>query len=294
MASCQVRAAAVPFAAWIIRVAHNVGVDHMRHAARHPLRGGARVPTTEATTSPQNRSTSCRRRSPRCPDEQREVVVLRHVVGLTPGEIANCIGPDRDSMHGLHHRGRGALQAELSSRESAPSTAPSRPRHDSDAFGSRRRRAGGPVRAPRPRRPGAARGAARGSAARGRGERLHLGHHVEAFEPEFATYCETESRHRRGSGTDALALALRALGVGLGDEVDRPGQHVHRDRGGGQPRGRPAAARRSSTRRRACSRRNASKPHSPRAAVRASRCICTARRSTWTRSWSSPARPASP
>jgi RNA polymerase sigma-70 factor, ECF subfamily len=50
-------------------------------------------------------------------------VVLRHVVGLTPGEIAERLGRTESSIHGLHHRGRRALQVELASRESAPSIA---------------------------------------------------------------------------------------------------------------------------------------------------------------------------
>ena len=46
-----------------------------------------------------------------------------------------------------------------------------------------------------------------------------LGPEVKAFEQEFAAFCE--ARHAVGisSGTDALHLALRACGVGLGDEV---------------------------------------------------------------------------
>lgn len=45
------------------------------------------------------------------------------------------------------------------------------------------------------------------------------GEHVECFEHAFAEWCG--ARHAVGvaSGTDALALALRALGVGDGDEV---------------------------------------------------------------------------
>ena len=39
------------------------------------------------------------------PDEQRQVVILRHVVGLTPGEIADRMGRTESSIHGLHHRG---------------------------------------------------------------------------------------------------------------------------------------------------------------------------------------------
>jgi RNA polymerase sigma-70 factor, ECF subfamily len=54
------------------------------------------------------------------PDEQRQVVFLRHVVGLTPGEIASRMGRTESSIHGLHHRGRRALQRELSSQDSGP------------------------------------------------------------------------------------------------------------------------------------------------------------------------------
>jgi dTDP-3-amino-3,4,6-trideoxy-alpha-D-glucose transaminase len=46
-----------------------------------------------------------------------------------------------------------------------------------------------------------------------------LGPEVEAFEAEFAGYCGTGEAVGVASGTDALALAFRALGVGPGDEV---------------------------------------------------------------------------
>jgi len=49
-----------------------------------------------------------------------------------------------------------------------------------------------------------------------------LGHHVEGFEADFAAYCETDEAVGVGSGTDAIALALRALGIGRGDEVILP------------------------------------------------------------------------
>jgi RNA polymerase sigma-70 factor (ECF subfamily) len=54
------------------------------------------------------------------PDEQREVVVLRHLVGLSPGEIAGRLGKTEPAIHGLHHRGRGALRTNLAERECAP------------------------------------------------------------------------------------------------------------------------------------------------------------------------------
>ena len=54
------------------------------------------------------------------------------------------------------------------------------------------------------------------------GGRFILGPEVAAFETEFADYLG--ARHAVGvaNGTDALTVALRALGVGPGDEVVVP------------------------------------------------------------------------
>jgi len=49
--------------------------------------------------------------------------------------------------------------------------------------------------------------------------RLILGSRVSAFEEHFAAYCGTRYGIGVNSGTDALFLALKALGVGTGDEV---------------------------------------------------------------------------
>ncbi len=46
-----------------------------------------------------------------------------------------------------------------------------------------------------------------------------LGPEVREFEDQFASYCEVEFSTGVGSGTDAPHLALRAMGVGEGDEV---------------------------------------------------------------------------
>ena len=47
-------------------------------------------------------------------------MVLRHVAGWSPGEIAAHLGKSEDSIHGLHHRGRRALKQELVAREAVP------------------------------------------------------------------------------------------------------------------------------------------------------------------------------
>lgn len=46
-----------------------------------------------------------------------------------------------------------------------------------------------------------------------------MGEHVKAFEKEFAEYVGVRFAISVGNGTDALVIALRALGVGAGDEV---------------------------------------------------------------------------
>lgn len=52
-----------------------------------------------------------------------------------------------------------------------------------------------------------------------RGGRYILGPNVKAFESEIADFTDCEHAVGVGSGTDALHLALRALGIGPGDEV---------------------------------------------------------------------------
>jgi dTDP-3-amino-3,4,6-trideoxy-alpha-D-glucose transaminase len=49
-----------------------------------------------------------------------------------------------------------------------------------------------------------------------------LGHEVEEFERQFAAFCETPHAVGVSSGTAALELALRGLGIGPGDEVIVP------------------------------------------------------------------------
>jgi RNA polymerase sigma-70 factor (ECF subfamily) len=109
----------VPFAAWILRVARNMTLDHMR--ARR------QIPFEEVRTDDNGyeqvgfeRSQCLRDALSMLPQEQREVLVLRHIAGLSPSEIATRLGKTEGSIHGLHHRGRGALQQALRDMDAAP------------------------------------------------------------------------------------------------------------------------------------------------------------------------------
>lgn len=113
----------VPFFAWILRVARNVAIDHLRRRQRT-------IPVEEVravgNAAPEQLDTGCmsdlRESLSRLSTAQQEVLVLRHVAGLSPMEIARRTGRSEGSIHGLHHRGRKALVAELTVRNAAPST----------------------------------------------------------------------------------------------------------------------------------------------------------------------------
>jgi len=111
----------VPFSGWLLRLARNVALDHLRR--RRP------TPTEEVLGSNSHADEGARDRArdlhaalASLPDEQRSVMIMRHVVGLSPPEIAEQMGRSESSIHGLHHRGRRALQQELRQLGSAPST----------------------------------------------------------------------------------------------------------------------------------------------------------------------------
>ena len=53
-------------------------------------------------------------------------------------------------------------------------------------------------------------------------ERYILGPEVDAFEQEFAAYCGAAHAVGVANGTEAITIALRAMGVGPGDEVVVP------------------------------------------------------------------------
>jgi RNA polymerase sigma-70 factor (ECF subfamily) len=110
----------VPFAAWILRVARNVAVDHMRQRRAIPCEEVRELEHRKDHGDGQQVSLALTEALEQLPAEQREVIVLRHLVGLSPGEIAGRMGKTEPSIHGLHHRGRGTLRAALAESDCGP------------------------------------------------------------------------------------------------------------------------------------------------------------------------------
>ncbi len=110
----------VPFAGWLTRVARNAAIDHLRARRQIPM---ADVRADRPVEDPGEGLRALRAALRSLPHEQRQVLVLRHVVGLSPGEIATRLQRTESSVHGLHHRGRGALRSALAEAGCAPVTA---------------------------------------------------------------------------------------------------------------------------------------------------------------------------
>jgi RNA polymerase sigma-70 factor (ECF subfamily) len=111
----------VPFAAWIMRVARNAALDHLRSKRQIPVEevwiseNGDEQTSLEYTDALKTALADL-------PESQRQVLVLRHIGGLSPTEIADRLGKTEASIQGLHHRGRAALKVSLRELGVAPVT----------------------------------------------------------------------------------------------------------------------------------------------------------------------------
>jgi RNA polymerase sigma-70 factor (ECF subfamily) len=114
----------VPFAAWIMRVARNAALDHLRARRALPTEE-VRIADNGSAQVGLDRGRDLRQALAQLPEDQREVLILRHITGLTPVEIAATLNKSESSVHGLHHRGRRTLQEKLTELGAAPVVAQS-------------------------------------------------------------------------------------------------------------------------------------------------------------------------
>ena len=107
------------FASWLLRMAHNVAIDLLRTRRAIPAEDVQSLEARADEAAPE-RARCLREAMDHLPDDQRRVVVMRHVMGLSPAEIAIELGRSASSVNGLHHRGRRALREELAQLDSGP------------------------------------------------------------------------------------------------------------------------------------------------------------------------------
>ena len=117
----------VPFAAWLLRIARNCAIDHVRgnRAICYEEIPSVAASASEDVAAERRHAIEDALRS--LPEGQRRVVVLRHVVGLSPREIASQMGKSEGAVHTLHHRARRAMRTELLRRDTAPIARRSQP-----------------------------------------------------------------------------------------------------------------------------------------------------------------------
>jgi RNA polymerase sigma-70 factor, ECF subfamily len=109
-----------PFSAWILRVTHNMAIDHVRR--RLVLCDETAVPAAPDDGRGRELGAALRQALAELPEAQRQVLLMRHVGGQSPREIARALARSEDSVHALHHRGRRALRRALTALEAVPAT----------------------------------------------------------------------------------------------------------------------------------------------------------------------------
>lgn len=111
----------VQFRAWVFTIARNLVTDDHRRQARRPA---AQVTATgilpEITSAPDVDRIDEKERAERLlrllTDEQREVVVLRVIAGLSVEETARVVGQRPGAVRALQHRALTHLRRELTKK----------------------------------------------------------------------------------------------------------------------------------------------------------------------------------
>jgi RNA polymerase sigma-70 factor, ECF subfamily len=111
-----------PFLSWLVRLARNAAIDQLRSRRAIPVAEPVLESHASDETTARDRRDSLRTALAALPEDQREIIVLRHLGGLAPAEIAARLGRSESAVNGLHHRGRRALRAELIRLGAAPVT----------------------------------------------------------------------------------------------------------------------------------------------------------------------------
>ncbi len=97
-----------PFAAWLYGIARHVVADEFRRMARTEPR--AEVPDRAVEERPEDRL-ALTAAMEKLPDEQRQVIELKYLVGLTNAEVGSALGKSTGAVNALQWRGLRAMKA---------------------------------------------------------------------------------------------------------------------------------------------------------------------------------------
>src|SRR3954462_2208410 len=88
-----------PFIVWVLRVARNAAIDHLRQVRAVPVDEVDERCARDDRAAEEVRA-ALRAALAALPQEQREVLLLTHLVGLSPHEIAATLGCTVRAVHG--------------------------------------------------------------------------------------------------------------------------------------------------------------------------------------------------
>jgi RNA polymerase sigma-70 factor (ECF subfamily) len=108
-----------PFGAWLLRVGRNAALDHLRDQRTIAL-ADVHAVDEPADDVAHERLEALRTALAALPPDQRKVMLLRLIAGLSPAEIAVRMNRSEDAVHALQHRARRRLRRELLLLGSAP------------------------------------------------------------------------------------------------------------------------------------------------------------------------------
>ena len=99
-----------PFGPWLHRIVVNRAIDWARARA---LRAETELLDVDATTDPGSLDDSLLDTLAALPPDHRAVIVLRHLLEYTPGEIAELLGLPRGTVNSRLRRGLDSLQESM-------------------------------------------------------------------------------------------------------------------------------------------------------------------------------------
>jgi RNA polymerase sigma-70 factor (ECF subfamily) len=105
-----------PFGPWLHRIVVNRAIDHARSRALRREVGAERVPEMEAPAALERErfSDTTLAALAALPPDHRGVIVLRHLLEYTPGEIASLLGLPRGTVNSRLRRGLDEMSRALS------------------------------------------------------------------------------------------------------------------------------------------------------------------------------------